>query len=164
MDLLNPFRLFIKQLPKQRAHPKNRNTMKHILVLLIGLFLLPAAMHAQGKRHRMVFQFTNASDTLQQKAMVKQLQNLKEYWPDAEYEVVLYNQGVELLIPNKSNYMPALQKLNEEGVIFLVCENTLKSRQISKTVFPAWADFVPVGIAYIVERQEEGWTYIKGGY
>jgi intracellular sulfur oxidation DsrE/DsrF family protein len=138
--------------------------MKHVLILLICSFLLPTAMQAQGKKHRMVFQFTNANDTLQQKAFVKQLQNLKEYWPDAKFEVVLYNQGLELLMPNKSNFMPALQKLSEQGVAFLICENTLKNRQISKTVFPSWVNYIQAGIAYIVERQEEGWSYIKGGF
>lgn len=138
--------------------------MKQLYWLLICLFLIPATMLAQGKRHRIVFQFTNANDTLQQKAFVKQLQNLKEYWPDAQYDVVLYNQGLELLMPNKSNYIPALQKLSEDGIAFLICENTLKNRQISKSIFPSWVDYTPAGIAYIVERQEEGWSYIKGGF
>ena len=133
--------------------------------ILCALFLLfTTHLYAQGKRHRVVFQFTNAQDTLQQKALVKQLQNLKAYWPDATLEVVLYNQGLELLLPNKGILVPAVKALYEEGVSWVICENTLKNRQFSKEQFPAWVDYVPAGIAHIVERQEEGWSYIKGGF
>lgn len=138
--------------------------MKIRMLLVVCLFLFSGVLYAQGKKHRMVFQFTNANDTMQQKAFVKQLQNLKEFWPDAKFEVVLYNQGLELLMPNKGAYIPALQQLNEQGVAFLICENTLKNRQISKTVFPSWVNYIQAGIAYMVERQEEGWSYIKGGF
>lgn len=138
--------------------------MKPLFIFIVCLFLLPASSIAQGKRHRIVFQFTNANDTLQQKAFVKQLQNLKEYWPEATFEVVLYNQGLELVMPNKSNHLAAIKLLQEEGVQFLICENTLKNRQIKKEVFPQWVGYVPAGIAYIVERQEKGWSYIKGGF
>ena len=138
--------------------------MKYALMLSAFFLCLTINLHAQGKRHHVVFQFTNAQDTLQQKALVKQLQNLKAHWPDATLEVILYNQGLELLLPNKGILIPAVKALNEEGVSWIICENTLKNRQFSKEQFPAWVDYVPAGIAHIVERQEEGWSYIKGGF
>lgn len=48
---------------------------------------------------------------------------------------------------------------------FVVCENTLKNRKISKDAFPEiLVEYTPAGIAEIVEKQEQGWSYIKGGY
>jgi intracellular sulfur oxidation DsrE/DsrF family protein len=117
------------------------------------------------KDHKIVFQFTNANDTLQQKAFVKQLENLTEHWPKAKYEVVLYNQGLELVMKNNTKYQARLQALKSKGVKFVVCENTLKNRKISKDAFPeVLVEFIPAGIAEIVEKQEQGWSYIKGGF
>lgn len=119
----------------------------------------------ESKDHKIVFQFTNANDTLQQKAFVKQLENITEHWPNAKYEVVLYNQGLELVMKNNTKYQSRLQALKSKGVKFVVCENTLKNRKISKDAFPeVLVEYTPAGIAEIVEKQEQGWSYIKGGY
>jgi len=45
-----------------------------------------------------------------------------------------------------------------------VCENTLKQRKIDKSEILPEASFVPVGIAELVLKQEEGWAYIKAGF
>jgi intracellular sulfur oxidation DsrE/DsrF family protein len=134
-------------------------------IIIILLLASVTIVNAQNKDHKIVFQFTNANDTLQQKAFVKQLENLKEYWPNASYEVVLYNQGLELLMQNNTGYIDRLVKLHSNGVRFLICENTLKNRKISKDVFiPEIVEYIPAGIAEIVEKQEQGWSYIKGGF
>ena len=140
--------------------------MKTIKQLIIIVLLASAAtINAQNKEHKIVFQFTNANDTMQQKAFVKQLENLKEYWPTANIEVVLYNQGIELLMQNNSTYAERLKKIHSIGVKFLICENTLKNRKISKDVFmKEITEYTPAGIAEIVEKQEQGWSYIKGGF
>lgn len=135
------------------------------LIVLILLLTFNITAYAQRSEHKIVFQFTNAVDTNQQKAFVKQLENLTDYWPDAEYEVVLYNQGIELIMQNNIPYIPRLRALHQKGVRFMVCENTLINRKISKDVFiPEITGFVPAGIAEIVEKQEDGWIYIKGGF
>jgi hypothetical protein len=124
-------------------------------------------MHSMAKKrqHKVIFQFTNANDTMQQKAFIKQLENLNEYWPTANYEIVLYNQGLELVMKNNTTYLERLISLKNKGMRFLVCENTLKNRKISKDVFVTeLVEYIPAGIAEIVEKQEQGWSYIKGGF
>lgn len=139
--------------------------MKNLFLALICLLSVNSFAQNKPKDHKIVFQFTNANDTLQQKAFVKQLENITAHWPNAKYEVVVYNQGVELVMKNNTKYQARLQTLKAKGVDFVVCENTLKNRKISKDAFPEiLVGFVPAGIAEIVEKQEEGWSYIKGGY
>jgi intracellular sulfur oxidation DsrE/DsrF family protein len=139
--------------------------MKNLFLALICLLSVNSFAQIKPKDHKIVFQFTNANDTLQQKAFVKQLENITAHWPNAKYEVVVYNQGVELVMKNNTKYQARLQSLKAKGVKFVVCENTLKNRKISKDAFPEiLVGFVPAGIAEIVEKQEEGWSYIKGGY
>jgi len=139
--------------------------MKNLFLALICLLSVNSFAQNKPKDHKIVFQFTNANDTLQQKAFVKQLENITAHWPNAKYEVVVYNQGVELVMKNNTKYQARLQTLKAKGVNFVVCENTLKNRKISKDAFPEiLVGFVPAGIAEIVEKQEEGWSYIKGGF
>ncbi|MBL7765008.1 MAG: DsrE family protein [Chitinophagaceae bacterium] len=141
--------------------------MKNLITIIIGLFLLTHAtqIKAQNTAHKVVFQFTNANDTLQQKAFVKQLENLTGFWPEAQIEVVLYNQGVELVMLNNTTYVDRVKALHQQGVRFVICENTLKNRKIGKDAFDAeWVEFTPAGIAEIVLKQEQGWSYIKGGF
>jgi intracellular sulfur oxidation DsrE/DsrF family protein len=139
--------------------------MKNLFLALICLLSVNSFAQNKPKDHKIVFQFTNANDTLQQKAFVRQLENITEHWPNAKYEVVVYNQGVELVMKNNTKYQARLQTLKAKGVNFVVCENTLKNRKISKEAFPEiLVGFVPAGIAEIVEKQEEGWSYIRGGF
>lgn len=139
--------------------------MKNLFIALICMISVNSFAQTESKDHKIVFQFTNANDTLQQKAFVKQLENITEHWPNAKYEVVLYNQGLELVMKNNTKYQSRLQALKSKGVKFVVCENTLKNRKISKDAFPEiLVEYTPAGIAEIVEKQEQGWSYIKGGY
>jgi len=139
--------------------------MKNLFLALICLLSVNSFAQIKPKDHKIVFQFTNANDTLQQKAFVKQLENITAHWPNAKYEVVVYNQGIDLVMKNNTKYQARLQALKSKGVNFVVCENTLKNRKISKDAFPeVLVGFVPAGIAEIVEKQEEGWSYIRGGF
>ena len=137
---------------------------KVILVIVVAMMGILNSAKAQPNQHKIVFQFTNGHDTMQQKAFVKQLQNLSEHWPDASYEVVVYNQGLELVMNEKSKFINEIKTLHQKGIRFVVCENTMKNRNISKEAFIPEVEYIKAGIAEIVERQEEGWTYIKGGF
>ena len=140
--------------------------MKKILSTIILSLLFVISTNAQKKeKHNIVFQFTDAVDTLQQKAFVKQLENITEHWPTANIEVVIYNQGVDLIFISNKMYHERLLSLKNKGVKFVVCENTLKNRKIPKEKLHLdIVGFVPAGIAELVLKQEKGWAYIKGGF
>jgi intracellular sulfur oxidation DsrE/DsrF family protein len=139
--------------------------MKKVFLLAsLIMVLYSKALLAQPDDHKIIFQFTNAVDTMQQKAFVNQLKNVTAYWPDAQIEVVVYNQGLELVMPAKSKHIDAVKQLIEKGVRFVVCENTMKQRNIGKAEFIPEVEYTPAGIVELVERQERGWMYIKGGF
>jgi intracellular sulfur oxidation DsrE/DsrF family protein len=139
-------------------------TLKLMILLLIGFTTFSAIAQKKPNNHKIVFQFTNASDTLQQKAIINQLTNLTTHWPKAKYEVVIHSMGLPFVMSGKSKQIQAIKVLRAKGVRFLVCENTLKSQKVSKDQLISEVEYVPVGIAEIVEKQEQGWTYIKGGF
>ena len=133
-------------------------------VLMFSMISIGAFAQKKTNNHKIVFQFTNAADTLQQKAIVNQLKNLTTHWPNAKYEVVIHSMGLPFVMSEKSKQIEAIKTLKAKGVRFLVCENTMKSQKVSKDQLIQEVEYVPVGIAEIVEKQEQGWTYIKGGF
>lgn len=133
-------------------------------ILVFSMISIVALAQKRPSKHKIVFQFTNANDTLQQKAFANQLKNLTDHWPKAKYEVVVYNMGLEFVMPTKSKHIAAIKAFHAKGVRFLVCENTMKNRKITKEQLIPEVEYVPAGIAEIVEKQEQGWSYIKGGF
>lgn len=138
--------------------------MKKLIPFLILFFTLTiSTFYAQGKDHKVVFQFTLA-DSMQQKAFSNQLKNLRKHWPDAMIEVVAYNQGIDFLMTKRTRHHDIISDLKSKGVRFVVCQNTMNQRNIKADELIPEAEIVPAGIAEIVEKQEQGWSYIKGGF
>jgi uncharacterized protein len=52
----------------------------------------------------------------------------------------------------------------QKGVVFNVCEFSLKERNVSKEQILKNTQFVKAGILYIVELQQKGYYYIKAGF
>lgn len=132
------------------------------IILLVPLFNL----YAQNKTdHKIVFQFTNAIDTLQQKAFMRQLENIFEVWPDAKFQVVIYNYGVDMVLKSNMLVYDKMLALKQKGINFVVCENTMKSRKLTKeNLHQELVGFVRSGIMEMVLKQEEGYSYVKGGF
>jgi intracellular sulfur oxidation DsrE/DsrF family protein len=135
-----------------------------LFVLVLSMISIVSMAQKKPNKHKIVFQCTNAADTLQQKAIVNQLNNLTAHWPKAKYEVVIHSMGLPFVMSGKSKQIQAIKALRAKGVRFLVCENTLKSQKVTKDQLISEVEYVPVGIAEIVEKQEQGWSYIKGGF
>jgi intracellular sulfur oxidation DsrE/DsrF family protein len=141
--------------------------MKNLRILFVFAFsMISIISMAQKKpdKHKIIFQFTNGIDTLQQKAMINQLNNLTTHWPKAKYEVVIHSMGLPFIMSAKSKQIQAIKALRTKGVRFVVCENTLKSQKVTKEQLMSEVEYIPVGIAEIVEKQEQGWSYVKGGF
>lgn len=127
------------------------------------LFLKTSTGFSQEKEHKIVFHLAS-SDTLVHKALVKQISNVLDYWKTAKIEVVVHNNGIGFMKIEESKTSKEIGSLSEKGVVFAVCENTMKQRKIEKKQILSSATFVPVGIAEIVLKEEQGWSYIKAGF
>jgi intracellular sulfur oxidation DsrE/DsrF family protein len=139
-----------------------------IALLIAGAFAFPQSSsdkESEGgkKAHRIVFQLTTP-DTSAYRALTRQLNNVLAQWPEAQIEVVAHNKGMGMLEKKKSNVPAELAALQSKGVQFVACEQTLKQLKIEKTDLIPESSFVERGIIHIVERQEQGWSYIKAGF
>lgn len=134
------------------------------LLLLVALLIGPVSFAQDSTRqHRIIMQLTSG-DTLVQKGLMRQLKNMKEAAPSMQLEVVCHGPGMDLLMSDRSVVQPKITEFASKGIVFLACENTIKERKLDRTKVIAEAGYVKAGIIHIVERQEDGWSYIKAGF
>ncbi len=113
--------------------------------------------------HRIVFQLTT-DDTLAHKALMKQLNNITSVAPDTKIEVVCHGPGLAMLVRAKTQVYEKIRPLAQKGVSFVACEFSMSERNVAKESMIAEAGYVKAGIIEIVNKQEEGWSYIKAGF
>ena len=113
--------------------------------------------------HKIIFQITT-EDTLAQKALMKQLNNILTLAPDTKLEVVCHGPGLNMLVSGKTIVQDKIQQMKKKGVEFVACEFSMSERNVSKDKIISDAGFVKGGIIEIVTKQEEGWSYIKSGF
>lgn len=135
------------------------------LILLFALLLDTTALTAQenARQHRIVMQLTSG-DTLVHKNLMKQLRNMQEAAPTMKLEVVCHGPGMDLLISDRSVVQGKVKEFAGRGIVFLACENTIAERKLDRAKVLPEAGYVKAGIIHIVERQEDGWSYIKAGF
>lgn len=95
--------------------------------------------------------------------VTKHYQDINE---QVQIEVVAYGPGLNMLVEEKSPVKDRVKSIGGsfDNVEFKACNNTLKamSKKAGKEVklLPE-AKMVDSGVIHLVQRQEEGWSYIR---
>jgi intracellular sulfur oxidation DsrE/DsrF family protein len=138
--------------------------MKKLLLSFYFLFFIISSNVAQEKvDHKIIFQ-CSTSDTMAQKALMKQLGNILSVQPNTKIEIVCHGPGLNMLVDDKSVVKDKIKSFSDKGVIFNACEFSMKERKVDKSQVTSNVSFVSAGILYIVSKQEQGWSYIKAGF
>ena len=136
---------------------------KHFLFICI-LMITCSLVKAQTNNYKVVFDMSSR-DTINQQAIVREIGLITGASPDAKIEVVIYGQGLELAIKNKSVQQPAIEKIIASNkASFKVCAMTMKRNNVDSTQLVPGIEVVPDGIYEIVSKQQAGWGYIKVGH
>ena len=87
---------------------------------------------------------------------------MKFYRPEnTEVVIVVYGQGVKtLLTKGDKNLRKRIEALMTYDVVFIACENTMRTLKITKKELLEDVEFVTAGVAEIIERQLAGYSYI----
>lgn len=136
-----------------------------LLFSFLLLFTFSKALQAQtvsDAEHKIIFQLTDGDAGVHQK-FIRQLNNILQAAPNAKIEVVTHGMGIDLLKLEQNTFEDELLALSKKGILFVICENTLKQRGMQKNQFLSLAGFVPSAILELVQKQENGWIYIKAG-
>jgi len=139
------------------------------LYLIALLFLLSASVVAtaqdkQVKMHQVVMQL-NSADTAVWSSMLGNIRNFQKVWPgNVKIEVVVHGKALNFLVASKSHLVADVDAMTKLGVVFNACENTMNKYGIKKEMLIPSVSSVPSGVAELVLKQEEGWSYLKTGY
>jgi intracellular sulfur oxidation DsrE/DsrF family protein len=134
--------------------------MKKILIFICLVTLTTQFLQAQSD-YKVVFDLTS-KDSLDQKALIRWVGEVSHVSAEAKVEVVMYGQGVNMMVKGKSVMEAAITKLmDNKNVSFKVCAVALKAQGIDQGQLIPGAVVVPDGIYEIISKQREGWGYIK---
>ncbi len=138
--------------------------MKTVLSFLCAAILSVGAAYAQSVPYRVVFDLTS-KDSLDQKAVIRWINEVTEANPTAEVEVVMYGKGFELVMPDRSAFPNQVREaMKNPNVTFAACAVALKSNKVEKSQLIPGVHVVPDGIYEIISKQHDQWGYIKVGH
>ena len=131
--------------------------------LLATLALLAAAGLAQAQ-DKVVYHFDNA--VAQGLKGLRNIRNHIETDPTVKITAVAHAEGIDMLLEgakaaNGTEYAPLVGALKARGVVFEICEITLKNRNLKKEQFIQAAELTPSGVVRIAKLQGQGAAYIK---
>jgi uncharacterized protein len=145
----------------------NMNSVKQIAVVcIVGLvtLLFTFTVKAQDK---VAYHVDNAQ--LQATKMLRNVRNHLDVAPDTKITVVAHADGVDFLMEGAKDeknpnvdYAALVSALKARGVKFMICEITLKNRNLKRDQFILDADYTPSGVALLGQLQvREKFAYIK---
>lgn len=128
-------------------------------LFFVPLFLL--SMVAASQDVKIVFDITSSDPKVHESAM-RHVKGMATAYPDSEFEVVIYSGALPMVLKDKSTVRELVEEFAaKDNVTFNVCAMSLKRYDLSETDLVQGVGTVPDGILEIVQRQKEGWGYIK---
>ncbi len=135
--------------------------MRRTFFVVLFAVLGAASVQAQSQPYRVVFDLTSR-DSLEQKAVLRWLNEVGTSSPNAQMEVVMYAKGFDLVMPERSAYIAEVKEaMKSPNVSFKVCAIALKNNNIDKSQLLPGVQVVPDGIHELVMKQQDHWGYIK---
>ncbi|MBI5786696.1 MAG: DsrE family protein [Rhodocyclales bacterium] len=131
---------------------------KFIIPLLAALLPLDAALAADQK---VLFQVSEGSEA----SWNLTLNNVKNVQAAlgrdrVDVEIVAYGPGIGML-KAESLAGNRVADAMAAGVKVVACENTMKGQKLERADMLTGVDYVPAGVIEIMERQKQGWAYVR---
>ena len=131
----------------------------------LAILLLCAAAFAAHAQDRVVYHFD--SGLAQATKGLRNIRNHLDVDPTAKIIAVAHAEGVDFLMEgaktsNNQEFAALVSDLSARGVVFEICEITLKNRNLKKEQFILGPGFTPSGVVRIAHLQAtEHYAYIK---
>jgi intracellular sulfur oxidation DsrE/DsrF family protein len=138
--------------------------MKSLLEIL-AVLTLSAVAFAASAQDKVVYHFD--SGIAQAAKGLRNIRNHLDIDSTAKIVAVAHAEGVEFLIEgaktgNNQEFAALVSDLSARGVVFEICEITLKNRNLNKEQFILGPSFTPSGVVRIANLQaRERYAYIK---
>lgn len=79
---------------------------------------------------------------------------------NVDVEIVAYGPGIGMLkfdAPTANRVSDAIKS----GVKIVACENTMTAQKLDKKEMNPNISYVPAGVVHIMQRQHQGWAYVR---
>jgi len=127
---------------------------------VLALFATTVAL-GQNEKVQIVFDVTS-SDVKAQESAVRHVKGMAKAYPDSEFEMVIYSGALPMMLKTKSTVKEEIENLAQSGNVSLkVCAISLERHDLTSQDLISGVGTVPNGIIEIVEKQKQGWGYIK---
>ena len=119
------------------------------------------AVQATAARSRVVLQMSDAEPAKWNLA----LNNAKNIQTDlgaanVDVELVAYGPGIGMLKAD-SIVGSRIDEAMAAGVKVVACENTMRAQKLTPVDMLGKIGYVPAGVTEIMQRQQQGWAYIR---
>ena len=148
---------------------------------ILAMFFFSSAFglaHAEGKpelelkfpgeapAHRVVYQLNKADPVYQEHILFSVGAMVRKYGDNIKIVVVAIGPGIHILAkkpkrPVSEEIKQRVRSLNEYGVEFHACGNTMKTQTWKDEDMLPFAKVVEVGASDLMELQEQGYSYIS---
>lgn len=134
-------------------------------LLASALCLAPAAsaqsQHPMAQRNRVLIQVSDAEPAKWNLA----LNNAKNIQTDlgaanVDIEIVAYGPGIDML-KSDSIVGNRIAEAGKAGIKIVACENTMRGQKLTQPDMLTGIGYVPAGVVELMQRQQEGWAYIR---
>jgi len=132
------------------------------LLLAAAAVLSPFAAHAQkAERHHLVIQVSDGDPAIWALAL-NNAENVQQALGkgNVDVEIVAYGPGLNML-KSDSKVAARLNAALDSSVELIACETTMRKMKVAKADLAAGSKVVPGGVIHIMQRQKEGWNYIR---
>ncbi len=138
--------------------------------LISAGFLTHAPMTSAAEAAHRVVIHVDENDAKRMNLALNNAANISKYYrakdEEVEIEIVTYGPGLHMLradtSPVKDRIVPFAASY--ENISFRACGNTLKGMTKKVGKKPPLLDIaesVPSGVVHLMERQEQGWSYVR---
>lgn len=134
--------------------------MLKFLFFSISMLAFRLITTAQATDYKVIFDLTS-NDPVAQQQVIRDAGLIKAAHPDAQLEVVVYGQGLDLVRKDKSSEADAVAKLSRQGVVFKACHVAMDRQHVTESQLISGVQTVPDGIYEIISKQHQGFGYIK---
>ena len=137
--------------------------MKHLILVALLCFSSSLAVAAEQVKYRVLIQVDEDSIDKMNSALNSARNIQHVFGPEnIEVEIVVYGDGVKTL----KYYAPIpiadrVKEVTTEGVRIVACEIAMRTHKLRPSDMLEQVRYVQSGVAEIIEKQTEGWSYIR---
>ncbi|MDH5471329.1 MAG: DsrE family protein [Gammaproteobacteria bacterium] len=154
-----------------------KNSVGNIKHVLATFMLLIISYHVLAEEetlrfpgdptlHNIVYQFNKADQDYHNAVLFSVSEMVRKYGDNITIVVTVIGPGIHILAKNplrsvSEHTKQKVKSLAEYGVKFHACGNTMKTLKWTKDDMLPFVEIVNVGVADIMELQENGYSYIS---